>query len=546
MLNPHLTNLDLSNLPDPLVLDRMLCEKNLGYFIRAAWPVLEPATVYKHGYHIDAIVDHLMAVSRGEIKRLLINIPPRCMKSLSVSVAWQVWEWIQRFWDADGNEIIRPGRGPYTRWLFASYAQALSTRDTLKARRVIKSDWYQSRWGNVFELAGDQNAKMRFENSKQGMRLATAVDAIATGEGGDLLVIDDPHSVRDAESEAVRESTLVWLDETMSTRFNDPKTGRQVIVMQRVHERDCSGHVLAQGGYEHLCLPMRFEPSRLVPYTADGGPNEDYTPPTSIGFVDPRTQEGDLLWEEHLDEAAVVGIETPLGPYAVAGQLQQRPSPRGGGMFKRKDFNFVDAVPEGRLKWVRSWDLAGTDPTKQASISDPDWTAGLLMAATLDPDPDIYLCDVVHIREDPGDRDETMELTAREDGREVPIWIEQEPGQSGKSQIVHFRKILSGYAVNPPQADQMPATAKGRGKIRETGVATGNKVQRAEPLATHVARGKVYIVRGTWNKVFLDEITKFPMSAHKDQVDAASQGYTRVTGTKLSTAQIMKLKGYFR
>ena len=529
------------------IVDRKLAEKSLGEFIKQAWQVLEPATPYNHNFHIDAIVEHLEAVSRGEIKRLLINIPPRCMKSLSVSVAWQVWEWIQQEFGVGGDEIIVPGRGPYSRWLFASYAQVLSIRDTLKARRVIQSDWFQQRWGNVFSLAGDQNAKTRFENSKQGMRLATSVDAYATGEGGDFIVIDDPHTVREGESEAKREGALVWLDEVMSTRFNDQKTGRQVIVMQRVHERDCSGHVLAQGGYEHLCLPMRYEPSRLVQWRHDGSENEDYTPPTSLGFIDPRTQEGDLLWPEHITLDVLDDLEMRLGPYGTAGQLQQRPTPRGGGMFKRSDLKFVDELPEGvRFKWVRSWDLAGTDPEKQKSVSDPDWSVGLLMAATPEADPDVYIVDVERFRADPGERDERMRSIAGDDGYAVPIWIEQEPGQSGKSQIVHFRKLFIGHSVNPPRVETLPTTPGAKKRVKETGVASGNKIQRAEPLATRASRGKVYIVREAWNRGFVDEMTKFPMGQFDDQVDAASQAHMRITGSRMSTAEAMRQAGYFR
>ena len=234
-------------------------------YIRQAWHVVEPATEFVPNWHIDAIADHLEAVTRGEILRLLINIAPRSIKSLSVSVFWptQVWTF-----------------NPAFRWLFGSYAQGLSTRDSVKSRRIIDSPWYQERWGGKFQLTTDQNQKMRYENDRTGYRISTSVDGSATGEGGDAVVCDDPHNIREAHSEKSREAVIDWWDQVMSTRLNDPKTGRRVIIMQRVHENDLSGHVLKDKGYVHLCLPTEFDPKRRCS--------------TSTGWSDPRTQPGGL------------------------------------------------------------------------------------------------------------------------------------------------------------------------------------------------------------------------------------------------------------
>jgi hypothetical protein len=168
-------------------------------YVREAWHIAEPATKYVHGWHIDAIAEHLQAVNRGEIRNLLINIPPRHSKSLLVSVFWPTWVWS---WN------------PSVRWLFASYAQSLSTRDSVKSRRLIESPWYQTQWGHRFRLTYDQNQKVRFDNDRTGYRLATSVGGSATGEGGDVIVADDPHNVKDGESEAERESVLVSLSVT--------------------------------------------------------------------------------------------------------------------------------------------------------------------------------------------------------------------------------------------------------------------------------------------------------------------------------------------
>ena len=521
------------DLLDIVQVERELCKRHLRDFIQCAWHVLEPGTVYSDNWHIGAICEHLEAVTAGEIRKLIINIPPRTMKSLSVSVCWQPWVWITE---------------PHTRWLMASYAQFLSTRDTVKARRVIQSSWYQERWGDVYQLAGDVNQKTNFENDNRGWRLATSPDSIGTGEGGHYQVLDDLHNVRQAESDTIREGTITWLDETMVTRYVDIKVGKRVLVMQRVHGRDAAGHLLAEGGYVHLCLPMRFEPSRLVPYKADDSPNKDYTPPTPLGFVDPRTEDGELLWKDHLPEEAVAEIEKPLGPYGTAGQLQQRPTPRGGGMFKRENYQIIDDIPEGLvLRYVRSWDYAATDPDKQISLTDPDWTAGVLLGATSDVDPDLYVLNVIRFRLEPGERDEQIAAIANMDGTQVVIWIEQEPGASGKSQIVQARVLLSGYAVNPPRIDPMPAAPgqKSRGATKEPGVPTGNKVTRAEALATYVYRRKVYLLRGEWNAEYIDEHAAFPLGNHDDQVDASSQGFMRIMEKPPSIAELMQSSGYY-
>ena len=157
--------------------------------------------MFENNWHIEAVCEHLEAVSAGEIIRLLVNIPPRCMKSLLCSVMWPAWDWITK---------------PSRQWLAASYAQTLSTRDSVKMRRLVTSDWYQARWGDKFKLVGDQNAKERYENNKNGYRIATAVDAMATGEGGDIQIIDDPQAAEmlerpyrkpwDAELRALRVS----------------------------------------------------------------------------------------------------------------------------------------------------------------------------------------------------------------------------------------------------------------------------------------------------------------------------------------------------
>lgn len=325
-----------------------LLSESLYEFVKAAWHVCEPSARFVDNWHIRVICEHLEAVSDGRILRLIVNIPPRSMKSTIISVMWPAWDWT---------------RNPSRKWLFASYGQDLATRDAIATRRLIASPWFQARWGHVFELTSDQNQKTRYDNSKLGYRLSTSVGGRATGEGGDIIVADDPHNVREAESDAVRKGTCAWWFESMSTRGNDPERAARVIVMQRVHEEDLTAECLKRGGYEHLCLPMEFE--RKHPTLSS----------TSLGFKDPRTKEGELLWPARYTPAALKKLKIDLGEYGAAGQLQQRPSPRGGGLFKEEHvmlWPHDEELPDYEYI-VQSYDTAYTEDTANDPVACTVW-----------------------------------------------------------------------------------------------------------------------------------------------------------------------------
>lgn len=291
-------------------------EESLYEFVKAGWKYIDP-NPFVDGWHLQAIAEHLQAVADGDIRRLIINQPPRTSKS-SMLVAFDAWVWAQSY--------ISPTTGPGVQFLHSSYAQTLSIRDSLKTRRLIESPWYQSYWGERFKITSDQNTKIRFENSKGGYRLSTSVGGALTGEGGSVIIIDDPHNAVEMESEVVREGTIEWFDNSLSTRLNNAKTGAMVLVMQRLHEDDLTGHILARDydDWTHLMLPMRADMDRArVIY------------PNIIGWSDPRTYDGELLCPERFDEEAVNLLERQLGPYGASGQLQQSPSPKGGGIIKR-------------------------------------------------------------------------------------------------------------------------------------------------------------------------------------------------------------------
>jgi hypothetical protein len=225
-----------------------------------AWPIVEPATPFVANWHIDAICEHLEAVSRRGAARLIINVPPRTMKSSERAVFWPAWEWLTK---------------PWLRWLFASYAEVLSQRDSMKMRRLIKSEGGRQD-GTIFQRIGyqgvlallepepwqltrDQDAKTRYETTATGMRLATSVGGMATGEGGDRIVVDDPVNAKQARSDAERAAANTWWDETMTTRFNNDEAAASSSCSACTS--DLTGHLLEQGGWHHLCLPAEYEPA---------------------------------------------------------------------------------------------------------------------------------------------------------------------------------------------------------------------------------------------------------------------------------------------
>jgi len=293
-----------------------MSERSLAKFISFAWHVLEPGTPYLHNWHIDMIAAHLTAITEGRVvnekvyNRLLINIPPGAMKSLLVNVFWPAWEW-------------GPKNMPHLSYLCAAHkVENLSARDSRKMRILVTSQWYQERWGDRVSLARDQNEKLNFENTKGGKRIAAAISSL-TGVRADRVIIDDPHSVDSASSDTQRIGETTTFLEAVPTRLNNPIKSAIVVIMQRLHEDDVSGVILdKQLGYDHIMLPMRYDPSRAYP--------------TMLGTFDPREDEGELLFDERFPEDVVDRDEATMGPYAAAGQFQQQPIPRGGGVIKRE------------------------------------------------------------------------------------------------------------------------------------------------------------------------------------------------------------------
>ena len=468
-------------------------EESLYDFVKQAWHVVEPESQFADNWHIRALCDHLQEVSHGKrIKKLLINIPPGTMKSLLVSVFWPAWVWITK---------------PEKRFFYASYGEDLVIRDATKSKDLIMSEWYQERWGSRFGIT--KNTERRYENTKNGWRMGATVGGKATGHHPDFKVVDDPHNAKQAESDVDRRNVSVWWDGTMASR-GVTRGARSVIVMQRLHTKDLSGHVLEKGGYVHICLPMAFEAASEI---TDAFGNKVATarmPATPLGFTDPRTTDGDLLWPKLFTADMVKTLEEELGIYHAAGQLQQRPAPREGGMFKRSWFKtIINAIPSEIIKWIRYWDKAGKAGGEGAR------TAGALVGVTRTKQ--VVIADIVSGRWGTVDREVVIKQTAETDrirfGR-VETWVEQEPGSGGLESAEATIRNLAGYIV---RAD----------------VVRGDKVFRAEPIASQAYIGNVVLLAGGYIQELLDELEVFPAGRCKDKVDALSGAYNKLQVSKI-------------
>lgn len=304
-------------------------------FIKYFWDVLEPQTKFVEGWVIQAICQHLEAVTDGRIKRIAINVPPGFSKSLIVNVFWPAWEW-------------GPKQLAHMRYVSFSYGAWLTERDNAKFRDLVSSRKFQRLYGGTEGVKLTEAGKIKIGNTKTGWKFASSVGGVGTGERGHRILLDDAHNVSDGESDLIRRDTVRWFRESMSNRLNDMQQDAIVIIMQRVHDEDVCGIILDDGlPYEFLVIPMEYEAGRHCS--------------TSIGWSDPRSADGELAWPERFPQEVVESLKSTLGPFAFSGQYQQSPEPRGGGIFKR-DWWVPHEVPIGTsLKLAFQYVVASLD-----------------------------------------------------------------------------------------------------------------------------------------------------------------------------------------
>lgn len=474
------------------------CRRSLRVFTREAWPVIEPQTEFVHGWHLDVVAEHLEAVTAGEIPRLIINVPPRTMKSIQTCVMWPSWEWMT---------------APHLRWLFSTYADSLSQRDSLKMRRLIRSKGGKKD-GSIFqrlgyrgvleqitdepwELEKDQDAKSRYDTTATGFRLATSVKGMGTGEGGDRIVVDDPLSANQARSEADRTFVNNWWDGTMTTRFNSANASA-VIIMQRLHEDDLTGHLLEKGGWHHLCLPAEYEPKHPFVY-----PDKVRLDSGKELAGDPRTETGELLEPIRLSEVRLEELRRDLGSYGYAGQMQQRPAPAEGGMFKEAWWKRWTELPEFD-QLVASWDMRFSDSQKASSSFVVGQVWGVHGA-------DRYLLGQIRAK-----------LSFTESVKAVEALAEWKP--DARTKLVE--KKANGAAV----IDTLKSNVPGLTPIEPE----GGKDVRAAAVQPFVEAGNVWLPDSQFIPCppgysptsvddFIGECSQFPNAVNDDQVDAMTQ-----------------------
>ncbi len=428
-------------------------------FIGKCFAAVDPSTPYLHNWHIDAVAEHLEATRRSDITRLIINMPPRALKSVCVSVAWPAW-------------LL--GHHPNMRIMAASYSQSLSLRHALDTRLIVSTPWFERMFPR-FNITHGQNEKHKFVTTERGFRFATSVGGTATGEGGDVLIIDDPLNPIQAASRIEREFASSWFDQTFATRLNDKAHGRIVVVMQRLHKEDLTGHLLEKGGWEHLCLPAIAETRTIIPLSGREFIRE-------IGDILHPSREGELL---------LARAKRELGSFGFAAQYQQAPILSDGGMIEATWLQTYPSTPplDAFSRITQSWDTA----IKAATHHDAS-----VCLTFGEMDGRHYLLDALAIRaEYPQLKRTITELASRYRPNAVLI----EDKASGQSLLQDLRRE-SNLNLIP----RMPR---------------GDKITRLAAISPMIESGKLLLPRhSTWLTDFLQELLNFPHAPHDDYVDA--------------------------
>ncbi len=505
-------------------LDRVECEESLSTFLQHAWKYCGVgAAEYIHGWAVDAIGEHLEAVVDGDIRNLIINLPPRCLKSTLCSVVLPAFTWCQ--------EERTHTSGPGVRFMFASYSHDFAVRDSVNRRRLIKSTWFRRKWGNRLNIIADMDQKIRFENDQGGASLIVGIASSGTtGSGFDVLVVDDANSATEILSDAaIKATNETWWDGAMSTRRNDPKKSARIVVQQRLGEKDLTGHILDKDGEEwtHLVLPMEYESSRSFV--------------TSIGWKDPRTEEGELLWPERFPYHIVRELERDLTKWRASGQLQQRPEPQGGGIIKR---DWWQVWPPGgsavfskenkapTIPWPRNIEyvVASLDSAYTLkTINDPSaltvWGvfAGDIVAQMVPVMPNVMQRTYVETS------NRVILMDAWEEYLEIHALVNKVHATCVKMQVdmLLIENKASGLSVDQELRRLFSAKAKYSIRVMQPSAGTGStdngKVARLYSVQNTFEEGMVYATEHTWAEKVISQVATFPHAQHSDLTDTVSQ-----------------------
>lgn len=476
--------------------ERQQLSSSLHKFFKTAWLQIEGNKPLIDGWHIQAVCEHLEAALRGQIKKLLISVPPRTSKTTVISIAWPAFSWITN---------------PSLKFLFSSYAQKISWEHSRLCKLLIESPWYRERWGHIVRLSKDQATKGHFTNTAMGHRIATSVDAGGTALGGDVLVMDDPNDA--GESEVTSTATNDWVSRVWPSRLNPGSLGVNVLVQQRTREMDVSGFLLSRDNdWVKLILPMEFEESRR---------SKTIILPSTKGKIwqDPRKKEGELLCPQYLSLKDIQNKKMELGEYNYAGQYQQRPSPEAGGIIRRDSFKVWDKESLPEISYVlQSWDTALTD-RKSSSYS---------------------ACTTWGVFRDAEGIDNVMLLTAWRDRTSYPNIVKRAARLYGNYLDINEEVIAPDYRREP---DRLLVEAKASGMplvsdlvskgIPATGFNPdefGDKIRRVHLITSFIECGRIWVTSEVNSKKLLKDhemlvhmCTLFPNSESRDLVDTMTQ-----------------------
>lgn len=448
--------------------------RKLSEFVKEAWKIIEPSTPLVWNWHIDVICDHVQALLEGRLDKqnLVICVPPGSMKSTIVSVCAPAWWWLHQ---------------PSWRGTFASGSEDVATRDSVKCRDLLTSDWYLETFKPSWGFTKDQNAKRKYQNTATGFRSATTTKTRITGARPTDLFVDDPLDATQAYSKIARDDVIQWWA-AAGNRLANMVTGKRCIIMQRLHQEDLAGWVLDNelGEWEILLIPQEWDEKLRVT--------------TSLGWTDPRTEDGTLMFPERFPVRVLVGERVRLGSSGYQGQHQQRPVAAEGELFKRGFAQFVypGSIPPSTIKQTAiSWDTAVKE--KQQN----DWSVSLV---GIEFDRGVLISEEIRLKTGyPGLKEATKLQAARV--RASAVLIEDKQTGQGLIQELQTTTNLPIVAVQ---------------------VST-DKVARAWPLVPYWEAGRVFFpcdAAGNpedWVEGFLAELYAFPKALHDDRVDALTQ-----------------------
>lgn len=480
------------SLEQPYNLSAERCRRSFFHFLETFWPEVSNDE-FKPNWHIELLCDELIElaeqVANHQPKKhdLIINIPPGTTKTITCSIMFPVWCWTKWYW---------------MRFITASYSGALSLESAEYSRDLVKSEKFRS-YFSYLSIKQDKDTKSNFRVQKLlqdgtiqlgGNRYSTSVGGTLTGFHGHILLVDDPLDPNRAISEVELNNSNRWMEQTLSTRKVDKAISPTVLIMQRLHQNDPSGHMLAKKkeNVRHISLP-----GEIRNYKKEVKPKELI-----------KKYKDDLLDPNRMNWVVMKDMEADLGQYGYAGQVGQRPTPPGGGMFKVSMLTIIEQMPSltNMISVVRAWDKANTQDGGA-------YTVGLKMYRF--SSGKFIIADVKRGQWSTDERERIIKATAEADGPSVSIYVEQEPGSGGKESVEATIRNLAGFKV---YADRP----------------TGDKVFRADPASVAVNNGDVLLLNSSWNYEFIEELRNFPFSTYKDQTDAFSLAYAKLARRKLA------------